>query len=239
MANGIYAAAAGMAAQETQLNAISNDLANVDTTGYKSERIGFADLLSTSEDGIPVGGGAAAINLGPSLAQGTLAASTNPLAIGINGPGFLQVGNGGGSVGLTRDGDLQIDASNSLVTSTGQQMVPPIKIPANTQPSGVTISTDGTVSVRGKTVGQLKLVDVPAANGLQAVGSNTYLATAASGPATPITGSTIVQGQLEGSNVDVAETMTSMLNTQNNYSMLSRVLTTQDQLLQMANQLRQ
>lgn len=239
MSNGIYAAASGMAAQETQLNAIANDLANVDTTGYKSERIGFANLLSSTEDGIPVGGGSAAISLGPSLAQGTLAASTNPLAIGINGPGFLEVGNAGGTVALTRDGDLQLDASNSLVTSTGQQMVPPIKVPPNTQPTDVTIATDGTVAVRGKTVGQLKLVDVPSPSGLQAVGSSSYVATAASGPATPVTGSTIEQGQLEGSNVNVAEAMTSMLDTQNNYSMLSKVLTTQDQLLQMANQLRQ
>lgn len=238
MSNGIYAAASGMAAQETQLNAIANDLANVDTTGYKSERIGFANLLSTTEDGVPIGGGAAAIGLGPSLAQGTLAASDNPLAIGINGPGFLEVGSPG-SIGLTRDGDLQIDASNSLVTSTGQQMVPPIKVPANTQPADVTISSDGTVSAKGKKLGQLQLVDVPAPSGLQAVGSSTYVATAASGATTPVTGSTIVQGQLEQSNVNVAEAMTSMLNTQNNYSMLSKVLTTQDQLLQMANQLRQ
>ena len=220
-------------------NAIANDLANVDTTGYKSQQIGFADLLSTTEDGIPVGGGAAAIDLGPSLTQGSLAASDNPLAIAINGPGFLEVGNGGGAAALTRDGDLQIDASNSLVTSTGQQMVPPIKLPADTKPTDVSIASDGSVSVKGKKLGQLRLVDVAAPSGLQPVGSSTYVATTASGPATPVSGSTIEQGQLEQSNVNVAATMTSMLNTQNNYSMLSRVLTTQDQLLQMANQLRQ
>jgi flagellar basal-body rod protein FlgG len=103
----------------------------------------------------------------------------------------------------------------------------------------VTISTDGTVTVDGKTVGRIQLVDVPAPSGLEPTGSSSYVATASSGAATAVSGSTLEQGSLEGSNVDVAQEMSDMLNTQNNYSMLSRVLSTQDQLLQIANELRQ
>jgi flagellar basal-body rod protein FlgG len=238
MANGIYAAAAGMAAQQTRIDAISNDLANSDTTGYKAEQIGFADLLSNSDDGVAVGAGARAIDLGPSMSQGTLAASDNPIAVGINGPGFLQTRSASGGTTLTRDGDLQIDAAHSLVTSDGSQLVPPITLPAGATASDLTISPSGTVSVNGKTVGQIQLVNVASPGGLQAAGASSYVTTAASGGATPATGSTLEQGKLEQSNVDMAQTMTSMLDAQNNYSLLSHVLSTQDQLLQMANQLR-
>ncbi len=238
MANGIYAAAAGMAAQQTRIDAIANDLANTDTTGYKTQQVGFADLLYGSDGGVPVGGGAEAINLGPEMQQGAIAASDNPIAVAIDGPGFIQARAADGSTTLTRDGDLQIDAAGSLVTSDGSRLVPPISLPAGTTASDVTISANGTVSAHGKSVGQIVLVNVASPSGLQAAGSSTYLATPASGGVTPATGSTLEQGKLEQSNVDIAQTMSNMLDAQNNYSLLSHVITTQDQLLQMANQLR-
>ena len=247
MANGIYAAAAGLAAQQDRIDAISNDLANAGTTGYRSERVGFEDLLyGSSEQGVPVGAGARSLDAGRSGVQGALAASTNPLALAIVGPGYFQVKRQDGSTALTRDGDLQIDASGSLVTSNGEQLVPPIKLPAGTQPADVTIASDGTVSVSTSgsaaapaTVGKIALVDVPAENGLLALGANDYAATTASGAVAAAQGAKLVQGQLEGSDVDVASAMTSLLDAQQSYSLISHAIQTQDQLLQIANELRQ
>lgn len=239
MASGIYAAAAGMAAQQTQLDAIANDLANVDTSGYRSERVGFEDLLYSSEDGVSVGGGAGAVDAGATSGAGAIAPSTNPLAVALSGPGFLQVRGPGGGVALTRDGNLQLDAKGELVTDLGATMVPPITVPAGTSPSAISIGADGSVSVAGKTIGRLQIVNVPASTGLQAVGGNLYVPTTASGAPAPVSGTTLQQGMLEGSNVDVAQEMSAMVNAQNNYSLLSRVLTTQDQMAEMANELRQ
>jgi flagellar basal-body rod protein FlgG len=239
MSNGIYAAAAAMDAQQTQLDSIANDIANVNTVGYKSERIAFANLLPFEQDGIGVGGGARAIDAGPTSAQGNLEPSDNPIAVGIEGPGYLQVKLAGGGTGLTRDGNLMIDGSDTLVTDSGQRLQPPIKLPAGTQPEQVTIAANGAVTVGGKAVGQIQLVDVAAPSGLLPAGAGTYLATAASGAPSAVKGSTLTQGQLEQSNVNVAAEMSDMLSAQNTYSMLSRVISTQDQLGQIANEMRQ
>lgn len=239
MANGIYAAAAGLQAQQDRIDSLSNDLANVGTTGFKSERVGFSDLLYGSENGVPVGSGAKALDAGTTSAEGALATSANPLALAIVGPGYFQVRRADGSTALTRDGDFQIDASGSLTAANGEQLVPPIKLPANTKPTDVTVGSDGTVSVAGKTVGKLALVDVPAESGLLALGSNDFATTSASGTAVAAKSATLVQGQLEQSNVDVASAMTALVDAQQNYSMLSHAISTQDQLLAMANQLRQ
>jgi flagellar basal-body rod protein FlgG len=238
MANGIYAAAAGIAAQQTRINAISNDLANADTSGFKSERIGFADLLYGSEGGVAVGSGAMAIDAGPTTTQGTFGASSNPLSVAISGSGYIQVRRGDGTLALTRDGDLQLDASGGIVTSTGEQLNPPIKLPKGTQLGDVKIYANGTVSAGNQTVGKIQLVDVGAPAGLQSVGSSLFVANVASGPATPATSTTLVQNQLEQSNVNVAASMTELLDAQQNYTMLSHAIQTQDQLLQIANQLR-
>jgi flagellar basal-body rod protein FlgG len=238
MADGIYAAAAGMAAQQTRLDAIANDLANTDTPGYKSQRIGFKDLVYGSEDGVSVGSGAAAVDAGRSMTQGTLNDSSDPLSVGLDGPGFLQIRRADGSTGLTRDGSLQLDAAGSLVTTNGEQLIPPIKAPTGTQPADITISTAGAVSVAGRTIGQISVVDVPAPGGLLSLGGSTYRATAASGVPTAARGTTIRQGQLEASDVDAASTMTAMMDAQQSYSLASRAVNMQDQLLQIANQIK-
>jgi flagellar basal-body rod protein FlgG len=240
MADGIYAAAAGMAAQQTRLDAIANDLANADTPGYKSERVAFQDLVYGQEGNVPVGSGAVALDAGRSTAQGVLNDSADPLSVAISGPGFFQIRRPDGSVGLTRDGAFQLDSAGSLVTSQGERLVPPITLPAGTQPSDVTIGKDGTVSLQAsnRIVGKIALVNVPAPGGLLAVGSSTYVATAASGAATPLAAGTttkVEQNQLEASNVDQATAMTNLLDAQQGYSLASRVISTQDQLLQMAN----
>ena len=239
MANGIYAAAAGLAAQQVRLDAIANDLANTGTLGYKAERVGFRDLLYGSEQGVAVGSGAAAVDLGRSDLQGTLGDSGNPLSLAIQGPGFYQIKRADGTTALTRNGAFQLDAQGRLVTSNGEELVPPIRVPTDTQPKDVTVATDGAVTVKGKSVGTIKLVNVPAPTQLQPVGDSSFAVTSASGAASPVAaGSKVMQAQTEESDVDVASAMTDMLDTQQTYTLVSRALQTQDQLAQIANGLK-
>jgi flagellar basal-body rod protein FlgG len=237
MANGIYAAAAGMAAQQTRLDAIANDLANVDTTGYKTERVGFRDLVYNAENGMPTGAGATVVDAGRSSLQGPLVASDNPLALAIDGPGYFQVRRSDGTVCLTRDGDLSLDATGSIVTTGGNQLVPPLRVPKGASAADISIATNGTVSVGGRPIGSVQLVDVPAPSGLLAVGSTMFIPTAASGAAAPVQ-ARIVQHQLEQSNVDAGKAMTDMLDAQQSFSLASRALQMQDQALQMADEIK-
>lgn len=237
MADGIYAAAAGMAAQQTRMDAIANDLANADTPGYKSERVAFEDLVYGREGNVAVGSGAAALDAGRSTAQGTVSDSSDPLSLAIDGPGFFQIRRPDGTVGLTRDGSFQLDASGSLVTSQGDRLVPPVTLPQGTQPADVSISQSGAVSVNGRIVGQIALANVPSPGGLLAVGDSTSVATAASGAATPLRNGRIQQGAIEASNVDTAAAMTNLLDAQQTYSLSSRAIQAQDQMLQIANQI--
>lgn len=238
MPNGIYSAAAGMAAQQSRLDAIANDLANSSTAGYKSQRIGFRDLLYGSDQGVAVGSGAAAIDIGRSLAQGTFEPSEDPLAVAIEGPGFFQVRRADGTTALTRSGQFQLDANGSLVTITGEQLVPPIKVPAGTQPEKISIGQDGAVTVAGTPVGRITLVTVPAPTSLQPVGSSLFAPTQASGGVVPATAARLRQNQLEASNVSVANAMTDMLDAQQSFQLASRAIQTQDHLLQVANELK-
>ncbi|MGH3050203.1 MAG: flagellar hook-basal body protein, partial [Gaiellaceae bacterium] len=140
--------------------------------------------------------------------------------------------------GLTRDGSFVLDAAGNLVTSAGERLVPPITVPKGTEPKDVSIAGNGTVSVAGRTIGQIQVVDVPSPSGLLAAGSSTYVATTASGAPAAARGTTIKQGQLEASNVDTAQAMTDMLDAQQTYSFASRAISIQDQLLQIANQIK-
>jgi flagellar basal-body rod protein FlgG len=238
MPNGIYSAAAGMAAQQTKLDAIANDLANASTTGYKSVRVGFKDLLYGAEQGVAVGSGAAAVEIGRSQVQGVMQPSDDPLSVAIDGAGYFQVKRADGSAALTRNGQLQLDANGSLVISTGEQLDPPIKVPAGTQPSDVTIASDGTVTVGNQAIGQIKLVTVPAPDALQAVGSSMYVTTQASGTAVPAAAASLHQNQLEASNVDMASALTDMLAAQQSYNLASRAIQNQDEMMRIANELK-
>ncbi|HZO96367.1 MAG TPA: flagellar hook-basal body protein [Gaiellaceae bacterium] len=237
MANGIYAAAAGLAAQQERIDALANDLANADTPGYRSRRIGFRDLVYGG-DGGTAGAGAAAVDAGRSERQGPLAPSDDPLALAIVGPGYFQVRRADGRLALTRDGDFQLDASRTLVTSTGERVEPPVRVPAGTSPEDVTVAPDGTVTAHGKRLGRIELVDVPAPAGLVSLGSSQLAPSAASGAAAPAKGARIEQGQLEQSDVDVARALVDLLDAQQSYSLAGKVVTTQDELLAIANELR-
>ncbi len=243
MLQGLYAASSGMEAQQTQLNAVSNDIANLDTPGYQSVDVGFQDLLYSSGgvssgSTVDTGAGAGASIVGRSEVQGAMQQTGRPLDVAINGEGYLQVRRSNGSIGLTRDGALQTDAQGRLCDSTGEPLVPPVTLPKGTDPTNVKITASGAVEVAGKQVGAIKVVTVPAPNQLLADGDSTYSVTAASGAVRPASGATVQQGVLEGSNVDMASAMAAMMNAQQSYDMDSQAVQYQSQMLQIANQLR-
>ena len=238
MLEGMYSAAAGMAAQQQRLSALSNDLANVNTTGYKRVRVAFRDLVYTpsgpgTAPSVLEGAGAAAATVGRGAAQGALKRTDRQLDVALQGPGYLRVTGGDGRQVLTRDGALQLDARGRLVTNSGQATG--VTLPAGTSEDDVRIAQDGRVSVRDRVVGRLDLVTVRAADGLQANGDNTFSLTAASGPATGAAAPTVEQGALEASNVDIADAMTDMIEAQRSFELASRAIRMQDQLLEIAN----
>ena len=239
MLEGMYSAAAGMAAQQQRLDALSNDLANSGTTGYKKLRVAFRDLVYTptgpgAAPGVQEGAGAAASLVGRGSAQGALQRTDRPLDVALQGPGFLQVRRADGTQVLTRDGNLHLDAQGRLVTNRGEQTG--ITLPRGTDEGKVAIAEDGTVSVDGRREGRLDVVTVRSADGLQAIGDNAFATTAASGPAARAGAATsVAQGALEQSNVDVADAMTEMIETQRSFELASRAIKMQDQLLEIAN----
>jgi len=161
-----------------------------------------------------------------------------PFDLAIGGDGFFQVRRGDGQIALTRSGAFMMNANRELVTPGGERLVPPITIPANVDPSRVSIAADGTVTAEGRRIGQIQLVTVPAPNGLAPAGDNLFLPTAASGGVRAATGQ-LVQGALEASNVDLADAMVDMMDAQRSYSMASKAIHMQDQMMEIANQIKQ
>jgi flagellar basal-body rod protein FlgG len=239
MLNGLYSAASGMLAQQTRMDMLANDLANLNTTGYKQARIGFRDLLYNKEQGMPIGAGAAVVDAGRNDAEGALMQTGEPLSLAIDGPGFFQVRRADGSIALTRDGDFRTDANGDVVNQSGDRLVPPLRIPPGTDLDKLSISSDGTVASGQTPIGKITLVDVTNTAGLEALGDNEFAPTSNSGAPTAIAGSQLQQGYLEASNVDLATSMVSMIDAQRSYEMDSRAIQNQDQMMQVANQIRQ
>jgi flagellar basal-body rod protein FlgG len=241
MLEGLYSAAAGMAAQQEQLNAISNDLANVSTSGYKSERVAFSDLLynpiSIAGSETTAGAGAVARVIGRSDAQGSIQETGNPLDLAIEGEGYFQVTRANGTKALTRDGTFGVDANGAIVNAEGNQISPPIKLPASVSAKEVTIAPDGTVTAGTTKLGQIKLVTVTSPEHLLDDGGGELSPSAASGAPHPATGK-VHQGALEASNVNIASAMAQMVSTQRNYQMTSTAIQDESQMMSIANQLR-
>jgi len=240
MDTALTTAAAGMEAQQAWMDALSGDIANVSTTGYKSLRVGFRDLLYQSPGrggaaGTATGSGAAAEVFGRSSEQGALEATGRPLDVALTTRGFIQVRAAGGRVALTRDGNLQIGPDGQLRTANGQALQPPVQIPRGVDPEDISIAPDGTVSAGKRTFGRIALVDVTNPDGLRADGDNGYLPTAASGPVRTARGARLQQGTLEASNVDMANVMTAMTEAQQGYALAGKAITTQDEVLAVAN----
>lgn len=243
MLQGLYAAASGMEAQQTQFDAISNDLANLDTTGYQSSVVGFQDLLYTSGgvstgSRIATGAGSESSIIGRNHAQGALQNTGRNLDVAIQGQGYLEFRRPDGTIGLSRNGALQVDGQGRLCNSNGDLLQPPITLPKGADSSKLAIGPDGQVSLGKQTLGKIQIVDVPAPDQLNAVGDSMFTATAGSGAPRPAAGSTLVQGALEGSNVDIASAMSNMVDAERSYEMSSKAVQYQDQMMQIANQLR-
>jgi flagellar basal-body rod protein FlgG len=244
MLEGLYSAAAGMAAQQRRIDGVSNDLANASTTGYKHVRVGFRDLLYNAQGRsagptVLAGAGAAADFIGRSQEQGALQTTGQPLDVAIQGPGFLQVKRADGSLALTRAGALRLDATGRLTTADGNVVQPAISVPRDTTQDQLSIAADGTVRAgTGRPLGRIELVTVAAPDGLQALGSNLYAATDASGQTRTAGAGTLRQGVLEGSNVDVGDAMVDMIDAQRGFQLASKAIQMQDQMLEIANQVK-
>lgn len=260
MINALWVARTGLDAQQLQLDVISNNLANTATNGFKRARAVFEDLLyqnlrqpgaqssqtTTIPSGLQVGTGVRPVATVRNQAQGNLQQTSNNFDLAIQGSGFFQVLLPDGTAGYTRDGSFQQDSQGQLVTSGGNPVQPSITIPADAL--SVTIGKDGTVSVTqpgstGSTqVGSLQVATFVNPGGLQSVGENLFLETSSSGTATPVTpgtsgAGTINQGFVETSNVNVAEELVNMIQTQRAYEFNSKVVTTADQMLSSLAQL--
>jgi len=241
MLEGLYSAASGMEAQQQQFDAISNDMANIDTPGYQSTIMGFHDLLYSNGNygsNVATGAGAEAEQMGYDQTQGAIQQTGQPLDVALSGPGYLEVRRQDGTIGMTRNGALQLNDKRQLTTQTGMLVQPPITIPAGVDPSQVSIASNGTVSVGKQTLGKLSLVDVPAPNGLVADGDSVFSATAASGAIRAAKGTTVQQGALEGSNANMGDEMSKMMAAQQQYSMGSQAIQYQAQMLQIANEIK-
>lgn len=243
MLQGLYAAASGMEAQQNQFNAISNDLANLNTPGYQSTEVGFSDLLysgggSATGTTMATGTGATSSIIGRSQTEGALDNTGQPLDVAISGEGYLQVRRNDGSIGLTRNGTLQTNDKGEITNPQGNPLVPPITLPAGDTPADLTIDPNGNVTAKGQNLGKIAIVNVPAPDQLQPNGDSTFSVTAGSGATRPASGSTITQGALEGSNVDANAAMSDMINAQRTYQMASQAIQYQSQMLQIADTLK-
>jgi flagellar basal-body rod protein FlgG len=244
MLEGLHSAAAGMAAQQQRLDAVANDLANANTTGYKHQRVGFRDLVydqtgRSSAQGVRTGSGAAAVDAGRAFSQGTLQRTDRTLDVAIQGEGFLRVRLPDGRDALTRDGGLHIDGNRRLTTSTGALVQPAVTVPEGVGEDQVSIGPDGTVLAAGNRIGRLDVVTVRSEAGLLSVGNNAFVTTAAYGAAIAAPrATTLTQGALESSNTDMAEAMVSMIESQRAYQLTSKAISTADEMMGIANQVK-
>ncbi|AKJ99639.1 MULTISPECIES: flagellar basal-body rod protein FlgG [Pseudomonas] len=255
----LWVAKTGLSAQDTNLTTISNNLANVSTTGFKRDRAEFQDLLyqvkrqpgaqSTQDSELPsglqVGTGVRIVGTQKNFNAGSLQTTEQPLDMAIDGRGFFQILQPDGTTSYTRDGTFHLDSNGQIVNASGFALEPAIIIPNDAQT--FTVGRDGTVSITvagnpaAQVIGNLQTADFINPAGLQAVGNNLFLETAASGApqiGTPgLNGfGTTLQNTLETSNVSTVEEMVNMITTQRAYEMNSKVISTADQMLSFVTQ---
>ncbi|RQO56388.1 flagellar basal body rod protein FlgG [Paucibacter sp. KBW04] len=255
MIRSLWIAKTGMEAQQTQLDTISHNLANVGTNGFKRSHAVFEDLIyqnlrqsganSTEQTQLPtglqLGLGVRPVATSRIYSQGNLQQTTNNLDLAIKGNGFFQVQMPDGTTAYTRDGSFQLDANGQMVTNNGYTLLPGITVPSNA--TSVTIGNDGTVSITvpgqttPQTLGQIQLANFVNPAGLDPKGQNLFAETASSG--TPNAGApnanglgALQQGYVETSNVNVVEELVAMIQTQRAYELNSKAVQTSDQMLQ-------
>jgi flagellar basal-body rod protein FlgG len=260
MIRSLWISKTGLDAQQTNMDVTANNLANVSTNGFKRARAVFEDLLYQTlrqpgaqssqqtqlPSGLQLGTGVRPVATERIFTQGNLQQTNNPLDVAINGGGFFQIAMPDGTTSYTRDGSFHVDSQGQLVTSSGFQVQPAITIPANAL--SVTVSRDGVISVTRAgaaaptQVGSLQLASFINPAGLQSMGENLYVETAASGtPNANAPGSNglglLNQGYVETSNVNVVEELVNMIQTQRAYEINSKAITTSDQMLQRLTQM--
>jgi flagellar basal-body rod protein FlgG len=260
MIRSLWIAKTGMEAQQTQLDTISHNLANVATNGFKRSHAIFEDLIyqnmrqsgaNTTEQtqlptGLQVGLGVRPVATSRIYSQGNLQQTTNNLDLAIKGNGFFQIQQPDGTTAYTRDGSFQLDANGQMVTNNGYTLLPGITIPPNAQ--SISIGQDGTVSVlvpgnvAPQTVGQVQLANFINPAGLDPKGQNLFTETASSGSANSGAPNAnglgaVQQGFVETSNVNVVEELVSMIQTQRAYELNSKAVKTSDEMLQKLAQL--
>jgi len=255
-------AATGMLAQQLNVEVISNNIANLNTTAFKRQRAEFQDLLyqnertagSTSSEtgtivpvGVQIGSGVKAAAVYRMSDQGNLISTNNPLDLAIQGHGYFQIEMPDGTTAYSRDGSLQLSPTGEIVTADGYVVQPGITLPSNT--TAVTVNANGQIlaTIAGQqnpqTVGQFQLANFPNEAGLQALGGNYLQETAASG--SPVVGNpgtnafgTIQQGYLETSNVNIVTEITNLITAQRAYEMNSKVIQTSDDMESTLSQIR-
>lgn len=260
MIRSLWISKTGLDAQQTQLDVISNNLANVSTNGFKRSRAVFEDLLyhtvrqpgaqssqqTQLPSGLQLGTGVRPVATERIFTQGNVNQTSNDKDVAIQGAGFFQVLMPDGTSAYTRDGAFQTDSQGQLVTSSGYVVQPPITIPANA--TKMTVGRDGTVSITqpgtaaNTQIGTLQVTTFINPAGLESRGENLYVETAASGTPNPNTPGTngagaLWQGYVETSNVNVVEELVNMIQTQRAYEINSKAITTSDQMLAKLSQL--
>lgn len=251
-------AATGMTAQQTMVDVIANNLANVNTTGFKRSQIDFKDLLYTqmiasgaevaagitNPGGVEVGNGVRVAATPKIFSLGEMENTGNPLNIAIQGDGFLQVTLPDGTIKYTRDGSLQLNADGQIVTSAGYALEPAITIPTDSE--GISIAPDGTVNSKSATgitvVGSIQLARFPNPSGLESLGNNLFSPNDASGTATTGTPGaagygSLQAGFLEKSNVQMVTELVNLIKAQRAYEINSRVIRAGDDMLRTANEI--
>ena len=260
MLNTLNTAATGMTAQSRQIENISNNLANADTTAFKKSRTDFQDLLyhnlqapgaatsATTQNptGVQIGVGVRVAGNVRDHEDGTLKPTQRDLDIAIEGNGFLAVQKPNGEIGYTRDGSLRMGAEGRIETASGYPIIPEVQVPPSSRE--INFSFDGRIQVKNEQgtmeeIGQIQLTSFANSSGLQAEGGNLYNPTPASGapvPGTPMEGGygRIFQGYLEASNVNPTVEMTDMIRAQRMYELNSKVITTADQMMNALNSVR-
>ena len=259
MSNAMHVAKTGLNAQNSRMQAISNNLANVNTTGFKRDRVNFESLLyqvlktsgaqtsgeTKNVSGFNVGTGVKIINSDKLFTQGNIVNTDNSLDLAIDGSGFFQILMPDGQIGYTRAGTFGKNAEGLLTTPSGYVLQPEIEIPEGV--TSINVSSDGIVSVQvpgqvaAEEVGQLELADFANPTGLKPIGQNLLLETPASGPAiveNPFTNGfgKLVQGALESSNVNVVQELVDMIETQRAYEVNSKAISGVDDMLRFVNQ---
>ena len=263
MIRALYSAASGMTAQQLNIDNIANNLANANTTGYKSRRAQFQDLLyqnmvapgsSASQNtvvpaGLQLGLGTRAVSNEITFQQGSFTSTSNPLDLVIQGKGFFQIKQPNGDIAYSRNGSFQLDSTGSFVTSDGNALQPQITIPPAAQ--SITIAADGTVTyvlpgqTQAQNAGQITLANFQNPAGLSSLGGSLFSPTDASGAA--ILGTpggaegqgTILQGYTEQSNVSVVDEFINMITSQRAYEANSKVVKAADEMYQQANNMKQ